>query len=244
MNNSAMRGLLSQVKKFEDLVLKPYKRRQYSYNLQYLSRETLIGIIGKKAAQALLKDPEDLTGIKQLSPKDVIIGDYDFVPLGVTQTESKIIKVQQLTNFLNIQIKIEQIKPGTTDLGVTISKIWDYLGDGDNRMILPKTTDPELDPNIENLLLAQGGDVPVNINDIDDNHLMVHAPFPVPPEFMPMKIKHLKAHTMQKNQKLIQLQAKTQAQPGAPVRQQPNFAPKAPGAGAVPGVVNPPAGVA
>ena len=246
MNNAAMRGLLSKIKVFEDLVLKVYKKFQYSYNEKFLSRDTLIAIIGKKAATALLKDPDDPTGIKERAVKDVIMGDYDFMPLGVTQTESKVIRGQQKINFLNIAIKVEQVKPGTVNIPFLTSKIWDDLGDGDNQILLPQITDPEIDPNIENILIGQGGDVPVNPIDIDDAHLAIHTPYVVLPELMGMKIKHIKAHLLQKQKKMLQMQAQAGAgaQAGANVRQQPNFQPKLPNAGGVPGVVSPPVGAA
>ena len=66
------------------------------------------------------------------------------------------------------------------------------------------------------------------------------------PELMGMKIKHIKAHLLQKQKKMLQMQAQAGAgaQAGANVRQQPNFQPKLPNAGAVPGVVAPPVGAA
>ena len=54
MGTSAGKGVLRKIKKFEDNIIKPYLRWQYSYNMQYLDRATLIEIIGLDAARASL----------------------------------------------------------------------------------------------------------------------------------------------------------------------------------------------
>jgi hypothetical protein len=239
--SAASRGIMCQIKNFEDNILKPWLRFQYSYNLQYLTRETLIGIIGKKAAQAMLRTEDPL---EQKQPKDTIIGDFDFKPLGVTQTENKIIRGQQLINFLNIAMKAEQIKPGTVDIAFLIGKIWEVSGDGDNRILLPQITDPQMDANDENVLLSQGGEVHINPNDNDDEHITAHMPLQLIPEFMKNKMNHLKEHLMSKQKKGMAAQASAGIGMGA--QQQPAFQPKLPmpgNNGGVPGVVRPPVGM-
>ena len=239
--NAASRGIMCQIKNFEDNIMKPYMRIKYSYNLQYLERETLIKILGAKAAKAALTNDGALTEEKR--PKDVIIGDYDFIPLGVTQTENKIIRGQQLINFLDIAIKVEQLKPGTVDIAFLTTCIWEVVGNGDNRVLLPQATDPEIDPNDENVLMSQGGEVHISPKNDDDAHLAVHMPLQLIPEFMKNKMEHLKEHILSKQKKMMAMQQK--ALPGG-APQQPNFnpAPPMPGNnGVVPGVVRPPAGM-
>lgn len=243
--NAASRGIMCQIKNFEDNILKPYLRFQYAYNIQYLTRETLMAIVGKKAAKAMLTNPDD--PMKEKQPKDIIIGDYDFIPLGVSQTENKVIRGQQLINFLNVAMKVEQVKPGTIDLSFLIGKIWDVTGDGDNRILLPQANEPEMDPNDENVLLSQGGEVHISAKDNDQAHIQTHMQLQLIPEFMKNKVEHIKEHTMSMQKK--QMQAMMAQQGGAinaPVAQQPNFSPKPPmpgNNGQVPGVVTPPPGM-
>jgi hypothetical protein len=236
MNQSGTRGLMGQIKNFEDRILKPYKRFQYAYNLQYLSRETLIEIIGKEAAEAALIDPTNPDNAKTV--KDIIIGDYDFVPLGVTQTENRTIRSQQKINFLNIALKV----PGVVNIPHLIKSIWQDIGDGDKETILIQPNEPSMNPNDENILLSQGAKLDVNPNDNDDEHTPVHMALQLIPDLMPNKIDHLKKHAMQKQKKMMAMAGNAPGMPGAPVRQQPNFQPKAPPM-MVPGAVQAPAGV-
>lgn len=241
--SAASRGIMCQIKNFEDNILKPYLRFQYAYNLQYITRDALIGILGKTAAKAMLSTEDPA---KQKSAREAIIGDYDFIPLGVTQTENKIIRGQQLINFLNIAMKVEEKNPGTVDIAFLVNKIWEVTGDGDNRILLPQNTDPALDPNDENILLSQGAELSVNPMDDDKAHAQIHLPLELIPEFMPNKMKHLKEHMMADQKKTLMAQQAGKSGPGLPAQSQPAFSPKLPmpgNNGAVPGVVKAPVNV-
>ena len=233
--NAASRGIMCQIKNLEDRVLKMYKRFQYSYNLQYLEKGTLIAILGKTAAEATLKTENSK---KEKSVREAIMGDYDFITLGVSQMENKVIKGQQLINILGLALKLP---PGTVDIPLLFSKIWDVSGDGDSRIILPQITDPEMDPNDENVLISQGGTVHINPKDNDKAHLPLHLALQVIPEFAPMKMAHIKEHMISVQKKQMAVQA--QAQGGVP--QAPAFVPRPPlpGNNGLPvGVVKPPEG--
>jgi len=236
--NAASRGIMVQLKNFEENVIKKYLRIEYSYNEGLMTRDTLIAILGKTAANAMLRSED---GMEIKDPKEIIMGDYDFIPLGVTQTENKVIRGQQLINYLGVALKVEAVKPGTHDLAFLSSKIWETIGDGDNRVLLPQITDPAMDPNDENVLLSQGAQVVVNPLDNDDEHIQTHIALQLIPDFEKNRLAHLKMHMMAKQQKMMQMQAKVPGQVGNP--QGPTFKPKLPmpgNNGNVPGVQRPP----
>ena len=169
-----------------------------------------------------------------------IIQDHNFVILGVSQMENKIIKGQQYINALNLAMKI----PNIANIPLLWEKVWGVIGDGDARVCLPQPTDPSMDPNDENVLLTQGADVLINPNDNDQQHMAAHMPLQLIPEFMPNKIKHVQSHmaAMQKKQAIAAMAAQ-----GAPGQQLPAFAPKPPmpgNNGLPPGIVAPPPAVA
>jgi hypothetical protein len=235
--SASSRGIMCQIKNFEDNILKIFLRRQYAYNLKYLTRDALIQILGKKAVEAMLKAGTS----EEKTVNESIIGDYDFFPLGVTQTENKVIKGQQLINYLSVALKVEAIKPGTHDLGFISKKIWETIGDGDNRVLLPQITDPEMDPNDENVLLSQGAKVHINPKDDDKLHMSTHLPLQLIPEFDKNKIDHIKEHMVSAQNKIMQAQTRSALGPGNP--KQATFQPKPPmpgNNGQVPGVVRPP----
>ena len=216
------------IRKFENNIIKRYKRFQYSYNQQFIERETLIKMLGRKAACAALKnsnyDPNDKKSNMEITPSEAIGGDYDFVPLGVSQMENKVVKSQQLLNFLNI-IKGMPGFQTIVNLPLLIGKIWDLLGDADDKMILPQNTDPLMNPNDENFLITLGCDVPINPNDNDDEHLAIHGPLVVVPDINQYKISHIQKHMVSKQKKMM---AAAQAQAGQGGAQPANFVPKPP----------------
>ena len=215
--SSASRGIMCLIKQFEDFIFKPYKMFQYERNLIYLEKDTLIEILGKTAAKAALFDEE---AKKEMSVRDAIEGDYYFVVLGVSQTENKVIRGQQMMNALQTA---QKLPPGIANIPLLFNKLWDCIGDGDDAVVLPQNTDPSLDPMDENVLMTQGAELDVNPNDNDDEHTMKHMPVQLIPEFMPHKISHLKKHAMQKQKKMMAAQVKAGAGP-----QNPAFAPKPP----------------
>jgi hypothetical protein len=220
---AAGRGINRLLRKFENNIIKPYHRFKLAYNLQFMERSTLIKILGKKAASAALKNPDKPDDSIERTPSEAIEGDYEFVPIGVLQMENKVIKSQQLMNFLNI-IKTLPMIQQIVNMALLVKKIWDLLGDGDDNMILPQNSDPEMDPNDENLLITMGCDVPVNPKDNDEKHIADHAPLQAIPELIHFKTDHLQKHFVQKQKKMM---AMAQAQ-GGPGQSQPNFGPKPP----------------
>jgi hypothetical protein len=227
--SAAGRSIMRLVRKFENNIIKRYKRFQYSYNQQFIEKDTLITILGKKAAKAALKNPGYDAAVsgshEEITPNEAIEGDYNFVPLGVSQMENKIIKSQQYLNFLNIVTKIPGFQM-IINLKLFISKLWDLMGDGDDNMILPQNDDPEFDPNDENLLITQGCEVHVSPKNDDDKHIAVHSTLVIIPELAHFKIDHLKEHMVSKQKKMM---AAIQAQAGQGGAQQPaQFMPKPP----------------
>jgi len=246
---AASRGIMAQIKNFEDAILKPFLKFQYSYNLQKLTRNNIITILGRQAALAVLGETN------QKSVSEVIRGDYDFIPLGVTQTENKIIRGQQLLNALNVAMKINMTNPGMIPLDMLWNKFWDTAGDGDNKVYAKDLSDESMFlPEDENILIAQGADLQVNPLEDDAEHAQIHIGVmnEIAPEFQAMMQKHLKRHDLQAQKKIMQQQMAQIQQAlagatmkGAGARQQPNFGSKPPipgNNGGVPGVVEPPVG--
>lgn len=250
MQNSSQRDLFVKLRTFEDLVLKQMLRKIYSYNLQYLSVNDVKKLIGQKAFSSYMLDTETDT-VEDLS--DILIGDYDFIPLSVSQTENKIIKGQQLLNLYNIAIKSPA---GIWNISEIAKKIAEILNDGD-LSICAKEIDSKLySPQDENILMSQGESPFAKPEENHREHIRIHSALELPEGYQEIRLKHVNEHIKfmqmqeQQQQNMIQqelLKALAQnkgQQPGLPTQEQPAFAPKGmteQQAGQVPNVVNPPA---
>lgn len=222
---AAARGVFAKVREIEDRIIKEFLRKAYCYDLQFMAREDFIRVLGEKAAPLIgtIDDP--------ILVKEAIRGDYDFIPLGVTQLEDKIVSAQQQMNYFNL---ISKLPPGIVDIAKLAGKIWKKIGDGDN-ILLPQPDGILMAPQDENILMAQGERPQAKPMENQLQHIAVHQQAVLPPELEPLRLQHIAEHQAFSNQ----MQMGGQGQGGLPPQEQPRLAPdmETPGtAGMVPGL--------
>lgn len=205
--SASARDIFAKIREIEDRIIKEFLRKFFHYDMQFLSREDFIKIIGEKAAVAMIGSVES-GETKEV--KDALYGDWDFVPLGATQLENKVIKGQQAINFLNIAAGLP---PGIVDIPKLVAKAWKYSGDDDD-IILPQAKAQMLSPEDENILMAQGEPVSVHPMDPHMAHVQIHSSAIIPAEFEAGRKKHLSEHMM-----LMQAQIQSQGSPRPPQEQ-------------------------
>jgi len=209
--NASARDVFAKLREIEDYVLIPFYRRNYAYNLQFLEREKFIKIVGRPAAEEFLGTDTN----KKRSLRDALTADLDIIALGVTQMENKVVKGQQLINFLNISLGAP---PGIVDLPKLYSKIWKYVGDNDD-IILPQPKDTLISPADENLLMQQGIEVHAKLMENHPFHMIEHQKLQLPEELQQLNFRHIMEH-----QQLMQILQ--QARTGAPPQEQPRGGPE------------------
>lgn len=210
---ASARDVFAKVREIEDRIIKEFLRKAYCYDLQFMAREDFIRILGEKAAPLIgtIDDP--------LLVKEAIRGDYDFVPLGATQLENKVIKAQQILNFLNITVKLP---PGIVNLPVLVREAWKFTG-GSNAVdiILPQPDSVLMAPQDENILMAQGERPQAKPMENHMAHLSTHSQAVLTPEQEPIRQQHMGEHQMMANQ----MNQSMQGQGGLPPQEQPRLAP-------------------
>lgn len=185
--NASARDVFAKLREIEDSIITEFLRKSYSYNLQFMAREEFIKIVGKEAAETFLGAEG---GDKKKDLKEALRGDYNFIPLGVTQLENKVVKGQQLINFLNIT---KGLPPGIVNVSKLVGKIWKVVGDSDD-ILLPQPTDTLISPNDENLLMTQGEVVHAKLLENHPLHIMEHQKLELPPVLEQLKFKHIMEH--------------------------------------------------
>lgn len=249
MQNSSQRDLFTKLRTFEDVVLKQMLRKIYAYNLQYLSVNDVKKLIGKEAFSAYLLDTKT-DKVEDLS--DVLIGDYDFVPLSVSQTENKIIKGQQLMNLYNMAIKSPA---GIWNIAELAKKIAEILNDGDISICAKEIDSKLYSPQDENILMSQGEAPFAKPQENHREHIRIHSMLELPESYQKIRLEHINEHIKfmqmdeQRQQNILQQEIlktmadKNNKSAGVPQQEQPLFAPKGiteEQAGQVPNVINPP----
>lgn len=195
------RDVMSAIRDTEECVIEPYLRAAYKLNLQYLDKKTFLRIFGVEGTKYL-------EGISSVS--DLIRGDYDFEPVGVTRMESKVSQMQQMLTFLNILSGI----PGA-DVGKVANIIWrQFMGRTED--VIPESQPPTLiDPKDENVILDSGGSVDAKPIEPHERHIEVHRQG----RMNPAREAHILQHEMLK-------QVVAQAQPSMPMHQLPVNGPR------------------
>ncbi len=219
-NNAAARDVFTKIRMLEDHVIRPWLRQARSNNWQFRSREEMVRIFGKDAA--LVVSSSDASAIR-----DEMLRDDDIVVLGATQIENKVIKVQQLINYLNVAAGTGQ---GIVNFPLLHAKIWEQLGDGDTNMILPQPTDEMVSPNDENILMSQGETCTAKPQENHRQHIMAHSSHPFPMEFREIVNNHIQQHIMieqARAQQMLMQNAQQQMGGGSPIQpqMQPRLAP-------------------
>ena len=209
--SASSRGAFAKLREIEDRIIKKFLRKAYLYDLQFMSREDFIRVLGKKAAPLLgtIENP--------LSVKEAIRGDYDFIPLGVTQLEDKVIKAQQIMNFLNITATLP---PGIVNLPALVKEAWKFTG-GSNGIdiIMPQPDSTLMSAEDENLLMAQGEMPQAKPIENQQQHILIHQRVTLPPEYEQFRQRHIMEHAT-----LLQM-AQQQGQGGLPAQEQPQLRP-------------------
>ena len=185
MSNSSMRDVFSKLRDIEDRILLPFYKLSYSYDRQFMSREEFIKVVGQDAAATVLRP--DATSLREC-----LLEDRDFIALGVTQFENKVVKLQQLINFLNVVGGLPQAQ-GVVDFPKLIEKIWKYGGDGDT-IILPEAKAVLIAPEDENILMAQNEPVSVKPAENHQAHIQAHMQAILAPEQEQMRQSHIALH--------------------------------------------------
>jgi len=211
--NASARDVFARLREIEDGIITPYLHRAYSYNLQFMTREDFIKIVGKEAAETYLGVKEGQT---KKSFKETLRADLDFIPLGVTQLVNKVVKGQQLINYLNIALKAP---PGLVDLATLYEKIWKYVGDGDT-ILLPQSKGELISPEDENILITQGEPVHAKLLENHPVHILSHQAITVPEGLEPLKFDHIQEH-----QNIMLLMQRTGGG-GLPAQEQPRTGPE------------------
>lgn len=223
--SASARDVFAKVREIEDRIIKEFLRKAYSYDLQFMAREDFIRVLGEKAAPLMgtIDDP--------IAVREAIRGDFDFIPLGVTQLENKVIKAQQIMNFLNITATLP---PGIIDIPKLVGKVWKYVGDGEN-ILLPQPDSILMTAEDENVLMAQGEMPQAKPMENQLQHIAIHQQAVLSPALESLRVQHIAQHQAYANM----AQQSTQGQGGLPPQEQPKLKPdlETQGtAGMVPGV--------
>jgi hypothetical protein len=266
MMNASQRDVFTKLRAIEDNLIKPFLKRAYGYNLQYMSRLDLNKILGAQAMTAYLrssgKDYDDTAETEQ-----ILKGDYDIEVVGITEIENKIIKGQQIMNLYNLALKSP---PGIWNVKNMAKLIVKYAADGDGSILADDIEQIFINPNDENVLISQGEKPAAKNGEDHEAHIRTHIAAPAPGGFENIKEEHIKQHLrlldLDRQRKAQILQQQTAAQQaallkrgegeraaesqlsegdahGVSAEQQPVFAPKGltvEQIGQVPGVVNAP----
>lgn len=214
---ASARDVFAKLRDIEDYILKEFYRKCYEYSLQFMSREEFIKIVGEKAANSLLGNIKEGEMPKEV--KSALQGDWDFIPLGVTQLENKVIKGQQVMNFLNL---VGGLPPGIVNIPKLVAKVWNYIGDSDD-ILIPQPDTMLISPEDENILMSQGESPTVKPFENHSLHILTHQRANIPLEFEPLREKHLKEHYMILN--LLQMQQQRQFSGILPPQEQPRLRP-------------------
>lgn len=211
---SSARDLFSKLRAFEDNVLKEFLYRAYSLDMQFLSRADYIKIVGEDVLKTNL-------GIKDIAAwkvEDLMI-DADFIPLGLSQMENKVVQAQQQINFFNLVAKV----PGLAKLDKLAKIIWKNLNNnrGDEDIINEQPEPQLISPEDENILMQQGESINPKVQDNHLYHLKVHQQL----QNLPNVLIH-----MQRHMQIMQLLQQQQGSGGGIVNpnEQPNQGPNIP----------------
>ena len=237
INNSSQREIFTKLRTFEDEVIKAYLRKAYGYNLQFMSTNDVKKIIGAEAFGAYIANMNIDFESRDYDLSKVLMSDFDFVPLSVSETENKVVKGQQLLNLYNIAIKSPV---GIWNIAELAKKIAEVLNDGDLSIISKEVNSQLVSPDDENILMSQGETPFAKQNENHIAHIQVHEAVELNPAYEPIRQKHIEEHVkflqlqQQQQQQLMQQeilrqlmgQQQQKQQAGVPIQEQPVFAPK------------------
>jgi hypothetical protein len=261
MGDSAQRDVFTKLRNLEDCIIKEFLRMAYSCNLQFMSTKDVQKIVGVEAFGAYLKAAGKSID-DNYSLRGILEADYDFIPLGITQIENKVIKGQQAMNLYNIAIKSP---PGIWNIRELAKLIVKYVAEGDERILADEAQQVLMSPIDENVLMEQGEKPQAKMAENHQEHVQMHEQAILPQGYEQIRREHIKQHLELFQMKIQQEQMRMQQEmmamtmaaaqngqkqaaqaggQGLPPQEQPTFAPKGltpQQAGQVPGLVHPPA---
>lgn len=207
--SSAAREIFSKLRSIEDDVIKKFLWIAYNYNLQFMSRDDFIRINGVKAIESLIAEKDTVESLE---------GDFDFICLGLSQTENRLAQTQQWINLYNIVVKSP---PGIVKLDEVLKEIFQLLTAREpERFFYPSSEPMMIAPEDENTLFLQGEMRAPHPLEPHINHIAVHQKL----GNNPVALQHIDLHI-----KLMQLvQMQQQGGQGLPPQEQPRIGPTAP----------------
>lgn len=162
----AMSRVKRYVKKFENKIVKPFLRKAYEYDMQYMSRKEFMKILGEKGAK-----------YKGKSLKDLRI-DCDFIPIGTLEMENKLARITQITNFLNVVMKAPLpvlLQLMRINLGGIAEELAERFGLPKDRIFYEDPSPEMVSPEDENELLKDGHKITPKLQENHIRHMIVHA---------------------------------------------------------------------
>lgn len=200
---------LVQAKNEEVNVLIPMCQMTHSLLEQYMSDEWQIKYQGAEKGSWI---------VENMKPGD-IYGRVEFIWMGASAQEKTAVRSQQLLAFFNQAVQMATMMPGEIDLVALFKRIAREafeLQDIDD--IFKSLRDAKtVSPEVENIALLDGEEVPVHNGDDDDGHMETHSiPLDDPDVTDEQKLRilnHNEKHKAQKQAKMavIQLQARLKA---------------------------------
>lgn len=175
--NVALARIKRYAQKFERQIIKPFLRKAYEYDMQYLSRKEFLKILGKAGAK-YAGSMENANWDKKWKEKIRI--DCDFIPVGTMEMESKTARIQQLMTFENIISKkplAERLQLLRLNEAGIIEELADRLSLPKDKVFFEDPTPEMMSPEDENERLKDGDEtIHANLKDNHLRHLVVHAP--------------------------------------------------------------------
>lgn len=163
--NQRTRGLVRS----STFALQEMLRQMHALNQQYVTTvETfrVLGVEGGKLTEYTEIDPEKLDA------------DVDFEFIGPSNLQTVGLRATQLQQFLTVVYPFLAQYPNLVDIPVLIRDLFKNLVGtriAEDVIKVPSKLDDMMDPELENMLLIMGQDVPVHEADDDEAHLRIHA---------------------------------------------------------------------
>lgn len=151
-------------------MLIPMLEQMFSMNQQMITEERLVEMLGE---DGLVND------VRRIGPADVA-GRVRFEILAMPQIEMAGIQGQMLTNYMNNAASIEQLVPGTFDLGALAQMAWEkQFGTNDVGRVFPNSERPRKMRSTyeEHQLIAYGETLMPQMGENLQAHVLSHRKF-------------------------------------------------------------------
>ena len=196
------------------------KKEEYSvFNQMFKMTQVLMVQYNETDWTVKYQGPEAAQWITKVIKPNDLIGEVDFVFKGASAQEKTAVRSQQLLAFFKEATAVAAMQPGEVDLATLFKRIAKEAFDIDDideifKSLREKKT---VDPELENIALYDGEDVPIHNGDDDDFHIMVVNKVvedkDASEEAKLAAIRHREKHTAQKEAKkrVLELKSKMEA---------------------------------